>query len=498
MATKHLLKKLTYLFLLTLSTSLSYAQQHNHHTEHGHGQHTMTMSEPSQKLLAIEEMPKGQALQPLSKIPNQSNQQGVFQTQLMIMPKTVTIVPNKPTTLWLYNQTILPLIEVNSGDTVKVTMQNHLPADTTVHWHGLPVTPQVDGNPQHPIKPGDTVTIEFTIPKDFAGTYWFHPHPHETTAEQVYKGLAGAFIVRDPNDPLKELPEQQLFFSDLKLAENGQIAENSMLDWMNGREGQFQLINGQYQPVISLDGTQRWRIWNGNSARYLKLSFPAEQVEAYQVASDGGLLEVPQPITTLLLSPAERAEIVLTPKKQGEFILTALAYDRGKMGDVAKEQDLPLAQVKMQLPNKKFTLPKQLATIPELAKATASYQVEFTEVNNPNSPAGVDFLVNGKKHDLNRVDVTVNAGETQEWEIFNNSHMDHSFHLHGPQFQVKEYELANNISQPTFKQLKDTINLRPYEKARIVFTDYDKGSRMYHCHIIEHEALGMMGQAEVK
>ncbi len=499
MPNQKLLKNLSYLFIFSLSSSISFAQQHNHHTSHqDHSQHAdMVMPSSNEELLSKELMPKGQPLQPLPVLANKSKQPGVFQTDLMIMPTKVELIPNKPTTFWLYEQKVLPVIDVMAGTTVKVAIQNHLSQGTTVHWHGLPISPQVDGNPQHPIKPGDTRNIEFTLPKDFSGTYWFHPHPHEYTAEQVYRGLAGAFIVRDPNDPLKAIPEQNLFFSDLKLDKEVQIANNTMLDWMNGREGQFQLINAQYQPVISLEGTQRWRIWNGNSARYLKLSFPEDQVEAYQVASDGGLLEKPQAITSILLTPGERAEIVLTPKKQGEFTLTALAYERGKMGNVAKEQDLPLAQVKMQ-PKDKISLPEKLKDIPNAAKAAVTYKVEFTEVNNPNSPAGVDFLVNGKKHDLKRVDFTIKSGEEQEWEIFNNSHMDHSFHLHGPQFQVKEYELAGKVTKPSFKELKDTINLKPYEKARIVFVDYDKGLRMYHCHILEHETLGMMGQVEIK
>lgn len=498
MNNKQIVKYLSCFFVFSLQMPLSLAQHHNMQgSMPDHSQHGMMMSMPNNEapLLEKELMPKGQPLKPLPLLVNQSKQQGVFETHLMPMPTKVEIIPGKQTTFWLYNQKILPIIDVMAGTKVKVAIENHLPEGTTVHWHGLPVTPQVDGNPHDPIKVGQTRQVEFTLPAHFEGTYWFHPHPHETTAEQVYKGLAGGFIVRDPNDPLKAIPEQNLFFSDLKLNKEAQIADNSMLDWMNGREGQFQLINGQYQPVISLEGTQRWRIWNANSGRYLNLSFPSNEVEAYQVASDGGLLEHPVAITSLLLSPGERAEVVLTPKKQGEFTLTALAYERGKMGKVAKEKDLPLAQVKMQLKDK-INLPKRLRDIPTAPVATAFHKIEYTEAANPKSLAGVDFLINGKTFDMNRIDYKVKAGTVQEWEIFNNSHMDHSFHIHGLQFQVKEYELAGKVTKPLFKELKDTINLKPYEKARIIFVDYDKGVRMYHCHILEHESLGMMGQVE--
>ena len=489
---KKIARQIYYFIFVATSSTMIFAQEHAHHMSMGQN-HSMAKED----LLNKDLMPKGQKLQDLPHIINKSKEAGVFQADLVAEPKTLEVISNKPTTFWLYNGQLLPLIDIDSGTRLKINIQNKLPQPTTIHWHGLPVKPEVDGNPQHPIALNGSRALDFTLPKKFSGTYWFHLHPHETTAEQVYRGLAAAIIVRDPNDPLKNIPEQNLFFSDLKLDENGEIADNTMMDWMNGREGQFELINGQYQPVITLEGTQRWRIWNGNSARYLKLSFPSDEVEAYQVASDGGLLEKPETIPSLLLTPGERAEVVLTPKKKGSFTLTALAYNRGKMGKAAVEQDLVLARVNMQT-KAPIVLPEKLRNINEVKTGEVSYTVEYTEVANDNSPAGVDFLINGKKHDLSRVDITVKVGKSQTWEVYNNSHMDHSFHMHGPQFQVAEYELDGKITKPLFKQLKDTINLKPYEKARIVFIEHDKGLRMYHCHILEHESLGMMGQMEVK
>ena len=147
----------------------------------------------------------------------------------------------------------------------------------------------------------------FKLPLDSAGSYWYHPHPHGYTAEQVYRGLAGVFIVRATNDPLKSIPERHLVFSDLKLSADGRIADSDMNDEMNGREGQFALVNGQQQPVLRFDsnGRERWRIWNANSARYLRLSLPG--VKLTLVGTDGGLLEHPiSGLTELMLAPAER------------------------------------------------------------------------------------------------------------------------------------------------------------------------------------------------
>ena len=144
-----------------------------------------------------------------------------------------------------------PLIDVFEGDTVRIRLDNHLSQETTVHWHGLPVPPAQDGNPMDPIAPGASRTYEFTLPVGSAGTYWYHPHPHEFTAEQVFRGMAGLLIVRSRTDPVPAAIEEKLLvISDLRLAADGTIPANTPMDWQNGREGNYVLVNGQYQPVL--------------------------------------------------------------------------------------------------------------------------------------------------------------------------------------------------------------------------------------------------------
>ncbi len=89
-------------------------------------------------------------------------------------------------------------IRVRQGDRVRIVVENRLPQDTTVHWHGLRIPNAMDGAPdvtQPSIQPGEAFQYEFTVPD--AGTYWYHPHAH--SAEQVGRGLAGAFIIEEPN-----------------------------------------------------------------------------------------------------------------------------------------------------------------------------------------------------------------------------------------------------------------------------------------------------------
>lgn len=490
---------------IAASTALALAEtsmNHGQATHNDHGkamdmtQHTMAgHGESSQTndltLPADITLPKGQPLQTLPLLKNEATDSNVFVLTLIAGESDVPLIANHAATkLWLYNGTLLPVIDMKVGDEFIVNIVNHLSQDTTIHWHGINVPADQDGNPHDPIKPGKSQPYQFKITQDMVGSHWFHPHTHNLVAEQVYRGLAGIFIIRDPNDPLKAIPEQNLFFSDLKLDTNGQIAPNSMLDEMNGREGQFALVNGGWQPVINLEGTQRWRLWNGNSARYLNLNFPKDQVEVYLVGNDGGLLEKPVPLQTLLLSPGERSEVVLTPKKEGQFQLIAKKYDRHKMGNVPPEQDLLLATVNMKV-GKNIALPKQLRTIDDFGKPVVTRELVYTEDKQMN------FLINGQKFDMDRIDIKSKVNQVEAWRIFNNSHMDHNFHLHGHHFLVKEYKLGDKLTKPSYKLLKDTINLKPYERITILVKQDQAGTRMYHCHILEHENAGMMGQVEV-
>ena len=466
--------------------------------EHMNMNMNMNHDQKPQKLLPTSSLKQNDNLPSLINLKNESNQPGVFEATLHLKPVKIALTPEITTEFWAYNGMIPgPKIEVNEGDHVKITVKNDLPQATTVHWHGLLIPSNQDGNPQDAIPAGKSRVYEFDVPKGNAGTFWYHPHGHETVAEQVYRGLAGTFIVRSKDDPLNSLPEQHWFFSDLKLTDKGEIADNTMVDWMNGREGQFVLINGSYRPKIKVDSATRVRIWNACSGRYLNLSIP--DCDVFLVGTDGGLLSEPVSLNKpLLLSPAERAEIVILPKKTGTVYLQSIGYDRGKMGNVPPEQDMLLAELDLTQSNS-ITLPSTLRTLPKLGQATAHKKLEYTEVMDMKEPrGGMLFLINGKRHDMNRIDLESKIHEVEEWTIHNNSHMDHNFHIHGAQFMVVSHEFNGTKTPPPYVALKDTVNLRPHETITIKIQQNMPGLRMYHCHIIEHETLGMMGQLMVK
>ncbi|MBK5143174.1 multicopper oxidase family protein [Budviciaceae bacterium BWR-B9] len=470
---------------------------HNMENMSHHNMGNMSMGEMhNSKLLPESALPKNLPLPDLKKLLNTSDKSGYFSASLTAKPVRVQLTPQVETEFWAYNDQIPgPAIEVFEGDTVEILFKNELPQPTTVHWHGLPVPPDQDGNPQDEVAPGASRVYKFTLPEGCAGTYWYHPHGHNTVAEQAFRGLAGVFIVKPKQDQLAHIPVQNWLISDLKLSADGQIAPNSMMDWMNGREGQFVLINGASHPEITLNQATRARLWNACSGRYLNLSL--NDADIYLIGTDGGLLEQPYKLTTLLLTPGERAEILIVPKKSGTQSLQALAYDRGKMGCTTEEVTRSLASINLkasQLPD----LPTKLASLPNIGKASAVKTLEYTEtMDMGKGMSGMNFLINGKKHDPKRIDLTSKVGEVEEWEIFNNSHMDHNFHLHGTQFTVVSYQLNGQSRLPEYIGHKDTINLKPYERVRIKLVQQHKGLRMYHCHILEHETLGMMGQLNV-
>ncbi|MGL4766896.1 MAG: multicopper oxidase family protein [Formosimonas sp.] len=404
-----------------------------------------------------------------------------------------------PSEVWAYDGGGGSLIELMEGETLRLTVNNQLPEPTTVHWHGVDVPSDQDGHPHHAINSKDSRVYEFIAPD--AGTYWYHPHPHKRASIQAARGLAAPLIVRAADDPLAALgiAEHVLLFTAPQLDEHGQIAPHNMDEQMNGRDGNLLLVNGQHQPVLSVPAgaTQRLRLINASNARYLRLSF--EHADMVQVGSDGGLLTAPLPAQReLLLAPAERVEVCVAFTQAST--LKALPYDKGWMSDGMGSQkptpqtiDVlrvePTGQAVAATP-----LPKQLRSIAPLGEAKITRQLILTEKMEMSMAGGqhnmtMDFMINGQKFDMSRTDFTARAGEVELWEIVNQTDMDHPFHIHGSHFQVQD---------APYLAWKDTVNTRAGQTVRLKIAQKHAGLRMFHCHILEHEDLGMMGQYEVK
>lgn len=354
-----------------------------------------------------------------------------------------------------------------------------------------------------PVASGSSHLYGFTIPAESAGPYWYHPHPHRNTAEQTYRGLAGPFIVRPRTNPLPaELVETTLFISSISLLENGEIAPNTMVDWMNGREGDHVLVNGQRNPVLQAapGSSRRFRIYNATNGRYLRLSFGGHTMTL--IGSDGGFLASPVPgVTDILLAPAERADVVVDFRRTGGRVtLQDLPYDRGWMGPgKPSSTNQPLLSIDLSGQTQQpVTLPTRLRTIPPLGASMATKRLLLGERMSmgPNGMT-MEFLINGRAFDMARIDFTSRRGEVETWEIVNPTDMDHPIHLHGMHFQIVEREKnGQRVAEPILAW-KDTVNVTRNETVRIKVRQDMPGRRMFHCHILEHEELGMMGVVDV-
>ncbi len=380
-----------------------------------------------------------------------------------------------------------PTIEATQGDTLVVRLTNRLPEPTSIHWHGLRVPADMDGTElvQHPVQPGRTFEYRFVLPD--AGTFWYHPHRNEP--EQLERGLYAALIVRGPDEPTLD-GERVLVLDDLKLDRGGQIARfGGVLQRAGGRQGATRLVNGMVEPELKMAAgqVQRWRVVNAASARYVRLSIGGRPFRL--LGTDGGLLEAPAEAVEVLLTPGDRVDLAVGPFQEGEMIaVEALPYNRGA-GKPRTERFATL-QVGPAAPSR-AQIPPVLRHIEPLAPSDAPPNRTIRLGTRLSLRHGVDWLVEGEAH---HHDEPVQVGELQVWDIVNETRMDHPFHLHGFSFQVLQTD-----GRPTStRSWEDTVNVAAKSRIRIAWLPDDRpGAWMYHCHILEHHAAGMMGHFEV-
>ena len=379
-----------------------------------------------------------------------------------------------------------PTIEGSVGDTLAVRLTNRLPEPTSIHWHGLRVPADMDGTElvQRPVQPGEVFEYRFALPD--AGTFWYHPHTNETV--QLEKGLYGALVVRAPGEP--ELDgERVLVLDDLKLDRKGQIARfGGWKERREGRLGETHLVNGKEEPELEMAAGQleRWRIVNASSSRYVLLSVGDRPFAI--LGTDGGLVPEPVTATEVLLTPGDRVDLAVGPFSQGESVaVESRPYDRG----MVKEEGARYATVRVGAPApSRANVPPALRRIEPLVVGDVAPNRTVRLGGRP-SLRGVKWMVAGEAH--HRAE-PVRVGELQIWDVVNETKMDHPFHLHGFFFQV----LRVNGKPPKVLSWEDTINVPARGQVRIAWLPDDRpGSWMYHCHIPEHHAAGMMAHFEV-
>ncbi len=398
------------------------------------------------------------------------------------------VAPGRTVRGWTFNgQVPGPTIEANVGDTLVVRLTNNLDEPTTIHWHGIRLPAAMDGTQvvQRLVEPGETFEYRFIVPD--AGTFWYHSHHNETV--QMERGLYGALVVRDETE-VKVDRERVLMLDDVKLRRNGDFARfGSWIEEHTGREGGVRLVNGRSEPTLDVAAGQveRWRVINASSARYVLLSVGNREFSV--IGTGGGLIESAVSVREVLLVPGDRADIVVGPFGEGEELtVDSLPYDR----HTGKHKIERFATVRVGARQQSVAMiPPRMRSIEPLAAPDAQPNRVVTMSERLSLRRGTDFMINGEMH---HNDKPVTVGELQVWDVVNASHMDHPFHLHGFFFQV----VSVNGTAPTYRAWQDTVNVPPRGTVRIAWMPDDRpGFWMYHCHILEHHAGGMMANFAV-
>lgn len=447
--------------------------------------------------------------------PRIENGEKVF--DLTVRQGESNFLPGKQTKTWGYNGSYLgPTIRAHKGDKVRMNVTNKLPDSTTAHWHGMELPAAMDGTAHQFLKPGENWQPYWTITNQSA-PLWYHPHLMGKTGEQVYKGLGGMFIIDDDNSDKLNLPkiygkdDIPLIVQDREFDENGQFVyrdDDTDVLGHTGMHGDKILVNGTYAPYVDVPAKQvRLRVLNASNARRYDFKFEDGRT-FYQIASDGGLLEKPIARTSMILSPAERAEIVvdLTDATKPLTLMSDAVHEENRVmrfirtvlrSERDENQKFKIIELRPQATTEKFNpLPQKLNTIKQLNAEDAVTTRKFILDEGGQS-------INGKKMDHNRIDQLVYSGDTEIWEFRNQSGVYHPMHIHGVQFQIIGWGnvIGGGEQRPPKdyeRGWKDTVNIPNAETVRVIMRmpEYSNPHLpyMFHCHILEHEDMGMMGQ----
>jgi len=425
----------------------------------------------------------------------------LVQARLVAAAKDVQMVPEKygATGVWAYNGAVPgPILRARQGDRLRVHVQNDLTEPTTVHWHGIRLPNEMDGVPyitQRPIEPGTGFTYEFTLPD--AGTFFYHPH--QRSYEQVGRGLAGALIVEERTPPAVDR-DVLWVLGDFRLNADASIRGGfgNFMDVSHaGRIGNTVTLNGHLPETFRVRAGERirLRLINAAPARVFALEFRGHR--PWVIALDGQPVEPHEPPGgAVLLGPAMRADVILdmtAPPGSRHAVHDGFyqrrAYDfveleygdepplRARAGDPPRLPDNPLAE-------------------PDV-RAAERHRIVFSGGMMGNMRGlgrGMAWGVNGVANGCGDSGLpfepllVLRKGRSYVLDLVNDTLWHHPIHLHGHAFRV----ITRNGRATKHREWLDTVMLEPRERAEIAFVADNPGDWMFHCHVLEHQASGMM------
>ncbi len=417
--------------------------------------------------------------------------------RLRIAPARQALVgsAHPATAVWAYNGAVPgPELRLRQGERLRIEVENGLSVATTVHWHGIRLPNAMDGVPevtQPPIAAnGGRFTYEFDLPD--AGTYWYHPHLG--SPEQVARGLYGALIVEERNPPVVDR-DVVWVLSDWRLDREARLMEGfvSPMDSSHaGRIGNTVTVNGAIRESLPVRAGERLRLRliNASNARIYRLDF--EGHEPRIIALDG------QPVTPhregrVALGPGMRADLILDcAGKPGSEHRVIDDFYRQRAYELLKLRYSSEAPVRASFGPVPALAPNPLA-VPDPANAQR-HRIVFGggmmgAMPSQREHRGLFWTINGKvvsEHAHHEPLLVLRRGSSQVLELVNETSWHHPIHLHGHVFRV----LPDG-------HWADTVLLDPDSRAEIALVADNPGDWMFHCHVLEHQATGMMAMVRV-
>jgi spore coat protein A, manganese oxidase len=466
---------------------------HVGHDSHGQGL-PMTRPEDAGHRPAIQKFRRPLPLLPDARPLRRSSTGDVYVSQ--IAPVSAGIFPRFRTPAFGYfGQWIPPVIRARQGRRTTVVQHNHTRIPVTVHLHGGITAARYDGQMTRTIPPGRLQQYVYENDQP-AAALWMHDHSHGTEAPNVYQGMASPYIITSDEEESLGLPsgdfEIPLMLRDADFGSRGQFVFT-----MDDTEHRSTImVNGRPWPFLDVKRRKyRFRIINASNMRFFVLGLSTGSPVTV-IGGDCGLIERPAPSPVVVLSPGERSDVVIdfSSFEEGSTVDLVNYMGPGPMDDVGSVMRFRVGSAVKD----DSVVPDRLTTLSTLPRPTASRR--FSLLSSEPGVLPMTGSINGRSFtmdDMHRVDLRIPFGTTEDWEIVNaNATVPHNFHTHLAHFRVIDRD--GTAVGPEESGFKDTVQVFPGQKVtlRMTFNRY-RGVYPFHCHMLDHSAMGMMAQFQV-
>ena len=410
--------------------------------------------------------------------------------------------------LWAYNGLVPgPEIRARRSDCIRVNFRNQLTEPTSIHWHGIRIDNAMDGVSgltQKPVQPGESFVYEFDLPD--AGTYWYHAH--NKSWNQVGRGLYGPLIVDESQPAFDRDHDITLIIDDWRLRQPGILdtaSFGSLMDWSHGgRLGNWLLVNGESLPVLNLRKGEpyRLRLINASNARVIELD--PNRFSAKVIAYDGQALPQTTALTYAphLLGPGQRVDLLVVPDT--DFAIEELSSDKPfplvgfrAEGSTRPSPEVPSVAINS-IPEPDLASAKKVEVVMEGGAMGGFVDITYKgkQLQGEDFPRTKQaWAFNGIANLADEPLLRAERGETVIIETINKTAWVHAMHVHGHHFRVLDRS-GSEVDEAT--PWRDTFLIGPEQTTQIAFVADNPGKWLYHCHMLEHAAAGMMTWFEVR